>query len=112
MKTFAITMEDGPIGEAVEFSDGQVVVRWLSAPTISRFAGIGMLRGAMAATATFEPVRPAPLAQRLRQARLDAGLSQRALSREIGVPFSTLSRIESGRNYVSNPVIEDWLEAQ
>lgn len=111
MKGFAITTEEGQIAEVAEFSNGEVVVRWLMAPVISRFDNLDMLRGVMNA-ATFEQIRTEPLAQRLRRARTDAGLSQRGLAKEIGVSFSTISRIEAGHNYVSNQTLEDWLSSR
>lgn len=109
MRSFVINVEDGQLGEAVEFSNGEVVVSWTAGPT-SRFPNYAVLRDAMAPTATFDPVRPEPLADRLRRARKAAGLSQRGLSRETGVSFSTISRIEAGNNYVSNQTLENWLE--
>lgn len=111
MRTFAVTTEEGVIGEAAEFSNGEVVVSWMSAPTISRFTDIATLRDAMT-TATFKPIPVEPLSQRLLRARTEAGLSQRGLSREIGVSFSTISRIEAGHNYVSNETLEAWLEGR
>jgi len=112
MRTYTINMEEGQVAEAVAFSDGQVVVRWLFGDTISRFSDLDQLRAALDERVTFDPVRPEPIGDRLREARTAAGLSQRKLSREIGVSFSTISRIEAGRNFVSNSVIEDWLDAR
>jgi len=109
MKSFAVNVEDGPIGEAVEFSNGHVVVRWLNGDTISRFPDLDALRNVLQANCTFEQIRTEPMAIRLRRARQGAGLSQRGLSRETGVSFSTISRIEAGRNYIMNPALEDWL---
>jgi DNA-binding XRE family transcriptional regulator len=110
MRSFAVSVEDSLIGEAVQFSNGNVVVRWLNGDTISRFLDMNSLRDALQGPYSFDPIRVEPMAVRLRRARAEAGLSQRGLSREIGVSFSTISRIEAGRKYVANPTIETWLE--
>jgi transcriptional regulator with XRE-family HTH domain len=53
----------------------------------------------------------AELAALLHQRRMKAGLSLRELSAEIGVPFATLSRVESGRlpDLTTFRSIVDWI---
>lgn len=48
---------------------------------------------------------------RLREIRESAGLSQAALSQEIGVSPSTISNAESGRRQLSQTVLSAWLKA-
>jgi len=47
------------------------------------------------------PTAPAPsdMGQRLRQRRLDAGLTQQELARRAGVRLETISRLENGHRY-------------
>lgn len=111
MRPFLLKRNGAPLGEGIEFSDGTVVVRWLQADMVSRFASVEMLREAVP-DGVLEPIRPAPLADRLRDARMSEGLSQRALAREVGVSFSTISRIERGGNHVIHPKLEAWLGAR
>jgi DNA-binding XRE family transcriptional regulator len=103
--------DEGPLGEGVEFFNGSVVICWYAGETVSRFADVDSLRSVLPDCA-LHPIHQPPMAERLRAARMDAGLSQRALAREVGMSFSTISRIERGEKYVINPRLEEWLSAQ
>lgn len=48
------------------------------------------------------------LADRLRKARLHAGLEQAELAREIGIGRSTIVNYEAGRTRPSRPVLVSW----
>jgi transcriptional regulator with XRE-family HTH domain len=48
------------------------------------------------------------LADRLRKARLHAGLEQADLAREIGIGRSTIVNYEAGRSEPSRPVLLSW----
>ena len=111
MRPFLLRRAGEVLGEGVEFSDGTVVVRWLQVDSMSRFVDVDALREAVPEGA-LEPIRPAPLADRLRDARMSEGMSQRALAREVGVSFSTISRIERGANHVMHPKLEAWLNGR
>jgi transcriptional regulator with XRE-family HTH domain/mannose-6-phosphate isomerase-like protein (cupin superfamily) len=58
--------------------------------------GSGNGAGARAAGSSREPL-PAPVGERLRQHRTDAGMSLRALARDVGVSPSLISQIEHGK---------------
>jgi transcriptional regulator with XRE-family HTH domain len=45
------------------------------------------------------------LGQRIRQARLDAGLSQRGLAELVGVSFPHISKVEAGRESASTELL-------
>lgn len=109
MRVFLLTENGTPVGEAVEYSDGTVNVRWLEHDADSRFASVDAL---MAAVPTYEiaPVEDESLADKLRKKRRAAGLSQRALAKQLGMSFSTISRIEAGKNFVVNGSLEAWLK--
>lgn len=109
MRTFLVTSEEGFLAEGVEFSNGTVVVRWLASDAVSRFPDLSAVRD-ISPLYSVEPVREEPLPERLRRIRTEKGISQRALAREVGMSFSTISRIEQGKPYVMNPELERWLD--
>lgn len=112
MRMLMLTDSDAPVAEVVEFSDGSVSVRWLNYEANARFASREALRDALLAPHPgwrLVPVATEPLAEQVRARREREGLSQRALAKQLGMSFSTVSRIEAGKNFVLSPALEAWL---
>lgn len=104
-----LTNEGTPVGEGVEFTDGSVVLRWLTNDIVSRFASMDIVHNIHPSFAVV-PVGHEPMADRLRRKRKAEGLSQRALAKKLRMSFSTISRIEGGENYVMTKELNEWLD--
>ena len=55
------------------------------------------------------PITTAQLAERLKQARLQAGLTQEQAAGAIGVPRTALVQMEGGNRAVSSLELASWL---
>lgn len=113
----------GHVADGVVWADGTVTMRWLGAhaSTVNwnRLDDAEHVHGHGGATRfVFDDTLPAEaepfngLAAALRTRRESRGLSQRSAAEEIGVSFSTVSRVENGRQPELVPLLKilDWLD--